>query len=86
MTSVIRAQHRDDARSARRRQPFKFEDGFFAVFAFENFFGQIGDDSFNQTYLSNYGLPQFFFHTTTAYALLRHNGLDVGKRDYMGAY
>jgi hypothetical protein len=39
-----------------------------------------------QAYLSNYGLPQFFFHTTTAYAILRHNGLEIGKRDYMGAY
>ncbi len=39
-----------------------------------------------QAYLSNYGLPQFFFHVTTAYALLRHNGLPIGKRDYMGAY
>ena len=39
-----------------------------------------------QSYLSNYGLPQFFFHVTTAYAILRHNGVDVGKRDYMGAY
>lgn len=39
-----------------------------------------------QVYLSNYGLPQFFFHMTTAYAILRHNGLDIGKRDYMGAY
>lgn len=39
-----------------------------------------------QTYLSNYGLPQFFFHVTTAYALLRHNGLEIGKRDYMGSY
>ena len=38
------------------------------------------------TYLSNYGLPQFFFHVTTAYAILRHNGLEVGKRDFMGAY
>lgn len=37
-------------------------------------------------YLLSYGLPQFFFHVTTAYDLLRHNGLDVGKRDYMGAY
>ena len=37
-------------------------------------------------YLSNYGLPQFFFHVTTAYALLRHNGLSIGKRDYMGTY
>lgn len=39
-----------------------------------------------QVYLSNYGLPQFFFHVTTAYDLLRHNGLEIGKRDYMGAY
>jgi hypothetical protein len=39
-----------------------------------------------QTYLLSYGLPQFFFHVTTAYALLRHNGLEIGKRDYMGQY
>ena len=37
-------------------------------------------------YLLHYGLPQFFFHVTTAYALLRHNGVEVGKRDYMGTY
>jgi hypothetical protein len=37
-------------------------------------------------YLSNYGLPQFYFHVTTAYAILRHNGLDIGKGDYMGTY
>jgi hypothetical protein len=39
-----------------------------------------------QVYLSNYGLPQFLFHVTTAYALLRHNGLTIGKKDFMGAY
>jgi hypothetical protein len=39
-----------------------------------------------QVYLSNYGLPQFLFHVTTAYAILRHNGVEIGKRDYMGAY
>ena len=33
-----------------------------------------------------YGLPQFFFHVTTAYAILRHNGVEIGKRDYMGAF
>ena len=38
------------------------------------------------TYLAHYGLPQFFFHVTTAYAILRHSGVAVGKRDYMGAY
>jgi hypothetical protein len=39
-----------------------------------------------QTYLANYGVPQFLFHVTTAYAILRHNGLAIGKRDFMGAY
>ena len=39
-----------------------------------------------QSYLFNYGLPHFFFHTTTAYALLRHNGVPVGKKDYVGTY
>lgn len=39
-----------------------------------------------QAYLLHYGLPQFFFHVTTAYALLRHNGIEIGKRDYMGVY
>jgi uncharacterized protein len=39
-----------------------------------------------QAYLANYGAPQFFFHVTTAYGLLRHSGLPIGKRDYMGAY
>ena len=39
-----------------------------------------------ETYLFNYGLPQFFFHVTTTYAILRHNGVDVGKRDFMGSY
>lgn len=37
------------------------------------------------TYLLHYAIPQFFFHVTTAYALLRHNGVEVGKKDYMGA-
>lgn len=39
-----------------------------------------------QSYLLNYGLPHFFFHTTTAYAILRHNGVEVGKKDYIGTY
>jgi hypothetical protein len=39
-----------------------------------------------QSYLANYGLPQFLFHVTTTYAILRHNGLPVGKRDFMGVY
>jgi hypothetical protein len=39
-----------------------------------------------EAYLLHYGLPQFFFHVTTAYALLRHNGVQIGKKDYMGIY
>lgn len=39
-----------------------------------------------QSYLLNYGLPHFFFHTTTAYAVLRHSGVEVGKKDYIGTY
>ena len=39
-----------------------------------------------QAYLLAYGLPQFFFHVTTAYDLLRHNGVDVGKKDFVGSF
>jgi hypothetical protein len=36
-----------------------------------------------QTYLLNQALPNFYFHVTTAYAILRHNGVEVGKRDFL---
>ena len=36
-------------------------------------------------YLKHYVMPNFYFHLTTAYALLRHNGVDLGKADYLGA-
>ena len=35
-------------------------------------------------YLTNFALPNFFFHVTMAYALLRKNGVDLGKRDFLG--
>ena len=35
-------------------------------------------------YLFSLILPNFFFHVTTAYAILRHNGIEIGKRDYLG--
>jgi hypothetical protein len=34
-------------------------------------------------YLSNVGLPNFYFHLTTAYGLLRHNGVEIGKADFL---
>ena len=39
-----------------------------------------------QSYLLHYGFPHFFFHTTTAYAILRHNGVEVSKKDYIGSF
>ncbi len=36
-------------------------------------------------YVVDMALPNFYFHMTTAYAILRHNGVDVGKRDYIGS-
>ncbi len=36
-------------------------------------------------YLTGFALPNFYFHITTAYALLRSAGVEIGKRDYMGA-
>ncbi|HXF53438.1 MAG TPA: DUF1993 domain-containing protein [Hyphomicrobiaceae bacterium] len=37
-----------------------------------------------QTYLLHFALPNFYFHCTTAYAILRHNGVELGKRDFVG--
>lgn len=37
-----------------------------------------------QQFLSFHFLPNLFFHTTTAYNLLRHGGVEIGKRDYLG--
>jgi uncharacterized protein len=36
-------------------------------------------------YLYHFVLPNFYFHRTTAYAILRHCGVDIGKRDFLGA-
>lgn len=37
-----------------------------------------------QSLLLNFSLPNFYFHVTTAYNILRHNGVEIGKRDFMG--
>jgi uncharacterized protein len=36
-------------------------------------------------YLLGHAYPNFYFHSTTAYNILRHNGIEVGKRDFLGA-
>ena len=38
-----------------------------------------------QDYLLHFALPNFFFHLTAAYLILRHNGIQIGKRDFIGA-
>jgi hypothetical protein len=37
-----------------------------------------------QQYLVNFALPNFYFHLTAAYAILRHNGVELAKRDFLG--
>jgi hypothetical protein len=37
-----------------------------------------------QAYLLNFALPNFYFHCATAYAILRHNGVEIGKKDFLG--
>lgn len=39
-----------------------------------------------QTYLLNYALPNVYFHVTTVYAILRHNGVEIGKQDFLGKF
>jgi len=44
-----------------------------------------GEMQFNGAgYLTGFALPNFFFHVTTAYDLLRHKGVQIGKLDYLG--
>jgi hypothetical protein len=48
---------------------------------------KIGDRALPFTaegFLMSFSLPNFFFHATTAYDILRHNGAPLGKRDFMG--
>ena len=39
-----------------------------------------------QSYLAHYALAHFFFHATTAYDILRHNGVEIGKKDFIGSF
>ncbi len=38
-----------------------------------------------EEFATQHMVPNFYFHVSTAYAILRHNGVDVGKKDYLGA-
>ncbi len=39
-----------------------------------------------QQFLNHFSLANFYFHTVTAYDILRHNGVEVGKRDFLGTF
>lgn len=39
-----------------------------------------------QDYLLRYALPNFYFHLSTAYGILRHNGVEIGKTDFIGTF
>ncbi len=48
--------------------------------------GSLGVTFTGESYLLEFALPNFFFHVTTAYDILRHDGIEIGKRDYLGPY
>jgi hypothetical protein len=37
-----------------------------------------------QQYLNNFAFPNFYFHAAIAHGILRHNGVEIGKRDFLG--
>ena len=37
-------------------------------------------------FLLGHAVPNFYFHVTTTYNILRHNGIEIGKRDYLGSW
>ncbi len=50
---------------------------------------KFGSREFNflgQAYLVDFVIPNFHFHLTSTYAILRHNGVDIGKMDYIGSF
>jgi hypothetical protein len=44
-----------------------------------------GTEPNGQTYLARFGIPNFYFHLATSYNILRHNGVPLGKRDFLWA-
>jgi hypothetical protein len=50
---------------------------------------KVGGNELNfkgQAYLLGFVLPNLYFHTTITYAILRHNGVELGKKDFLGSY
>jgi len=62
--------------------PAAFEANADAEFVVK--FGDVERTFTGRSYLLGFSLPNFFFHVTTAYDLLRHMGVPIGKRDFLG--
>jgi len=67
----------------------EFKPGQFEGAALRDITVPIGPDKTmtlkGQPFLSHFALPNFYFHAATAFGILRHNGVDIGKRDFLGA-
>jgi hypothetical protein len=63
-----------------KEEDFKASDTRIVPLTFMEGRGILGKD-----YLVELALPNFLFHATHAYAILRHNGVDLGKQDYIGS-
>lgn len=61
----------------------RFEDSARRVIDLK--FRSIGGKFHGETYLTGILLPDFYFHVSTAHAILRHNGVQIGKLDYLGS-
>ena len=62
--------------------PAQFEGAESREYRFE--IGPYKLEFMGSNYLTQWTLPNFFFHLTTAYNILRHNGVDIGKQDFLG--
>jgi hypothetical protein len=85
----------DEATFEELHQRIRKATDFLATFAPEQFEGaeerpiemKLPNTTLNFTgrdYILGFVLPNFYFHVTTAYDILRHNGIAIGKRDYLG--
>jgi hypothetical protein len=63
-------------------KPEQFEGAATRTITFKT--GKTEHNFTGEDYLLKFVLPNSFFHLTTAYAILRHNGVDLGKSDYLG--
>lgn len=64
--------------------PEKFIDSAATDVNIKTMYGAL--DFTSRDYLLQFSLPNFFFHITTAYNIMRHNGVPLGKMDYLGVF